>query len=342
MQIQFSSRIWDDSKPEPQISKTSSFVSGLMLFVNEAFGGSRLASSSAGKHRADVEINVIESFELRSRRSIREAERAKASRSSRRSLSKQAKLEVRRVKSQAPAPRPFVAKVASGKLRNHQVFRTFITMTTATGLFATVALPAYAYDPEIAAMARLTTTNVEDLIVTDETQNLTVAAVNTVKFVRGEYTSKNADSILRQQTINNYLAYSGPTAAEYAKNPPYSTISSEQVLKVASKYVGTPYVFGGSNPRGFDCSGLILFVYSQFGLTMPHSVSAQARLGIIVSPQDALPGDLVIYVDHSHSGIYAGNDQMFHAPQRGDYVKLGPIYSASIGGHYYVRLSTAG
>jgi cell wall-associated NlpC family hydrolase len=214
-------------------------------------------------------------------------------------------------------------------------------MVTASGLFATVALPAYAYDPEIAAMARLTTTSIEDIEQTDGTQNLTVAAANTIKFVRGEYASANAESVLRQQTLNNYLAYNGPTAAEFVKNPPYSSISSEQVLQVAAKYVGTPYVFGGSNPRGFDCSGLILFVYSQFGVALPHSVTGQARLGIKIAPEDALPGDLVIYNDHGHSGIYAGNGQMYHAPQRGDYVKLGTINSlAEAGGHYFVRLAT--
>ena len=214
-------------------------------------------------------------------------------------------------------------------------------MLTASGLFATMALPAYAYDPEIAAMARLTTTSQADIVQTDGTQNLTVAAANTIKFVRGEYASANAESVLRQQTLNNYLAYNGPTAAEFVKNPPYSTISSEQVLQVAAKYVGTPYVFGGSNPRGFDCSGLILFVYAQFGIALPHSVTAQARSGIIVSPADALPGDLVIYNDHGHNGIYAGNGQMYHAPQRGDYVKLSGINSlAEAGGHYFVRLGT--
>jgi cell wall-associated NlpC family hydrolase len=214
-------------------------------------------------------------------------------------------------------------------------------MLTASGLFATAALPAYAYDPEIAAMAKFTTTNQADLEQLEGTQNLTVAAANTIKFVRGEYASKNAESVLRQQTLNNYLAYNGPTAAEFVKNPPYSTISSDQVLQVASKYVGTPYVFGGSNPRGFDCSGLILFVYAQFGVSLPHSVSAQARSGIIVAPADAMPGDLVIYNDHGHSGIYAGNGQMYHAPQRGDYVKLSGINSlAEAGGHYFVRLGT--
>ena len=286
-----------------------------------------MASTGSGKHRADVEINVLESFEVRSRRSIREAEKAKLDRTSRRARRAIARMEARALKREKALARPVAPLSGNRRLRHNSTFRTALTMVTASGLFATVALPAYAYDPEIAAMARLTTTNQADIEQTDGTQNLTVAAANTIKFVRGEYASANAESVLRQQTLNNYLAYNGPTAAEFVKNPPYSIISSEQVLQVASKYVGTPYVFGGSNPRGFDCSGLILFVYAQFGIALPHSVTAQARSGIIVSPEDALPGDLVIYNDHGHSGIYAGNGNFYHSPQPGDRVKLAPIFT---------------
>ena len=300
-----------------------------------------MASTGSGRHRADVEINVLESFEVRSRRSIREGEKAKLDRKSRRARKAIARMEARALKREKAMARPVAPLSGNRRLRSNSTFRTGITMLTASGLFATVALPAYAYDPEIAAMARLTTTSQADIVQTDGTQNLTVAAANTIKFVRGEYASANAESVIRQQTLNNYLAYNGPTAAEFVKNPPYSAISSDQVLQVASKYVGTPYVFGGSNPRGFDCSGLILFVYAQFGVPLPHSVTGQARSGIIVAPADALPGDLVIYNDHGHNGIYAGNGQMYHAPQRGDYVKLSGINSlAEAGGHYFVRLGT--
>ena len=300
-----------------------------------------MASTSTGKHRADVEINVLESFEIRSRRSIREAEKAKVARSTRRARRAIARMEARALKREKALARPISSISGNRSLRSNSSFRTAITMLTASGLFATAALPAYAYDPEIAAMAKFTTTSQADIEQLEGTQNLTVAAANTIKFVRGEYASKNAESVLRQQTLNNYLAYTGPTAAEFVKNPPYSTISSDQVLQVASKYVGTPYVFGGSNPRGFDCSGLILFVYAQFGVSLPHSVTAQARSGIIVAPEDAMPGDLVIYNDHGHNGIYAGNGQMYHAPQRGDYVKLSGINSlVEAGGHYFVRLGT--
>jgi peptidoglycan DL-endopeptidase CwlO len=284
-----------------------------------------LASNGSGKHRADVEINVLESFEIRSRRSVREAERAKLAKSSRRARKAMLRMEAKALKRERQLQKPLSKVSAQGRLRNNQTFRTAVTMLTASGLLATSALPAYAYDPEVAAMARFTTTNPEDIIQTEGTQDLTVAAANTVQFVRGEYASESAAQVLRQQTISNYRAYNGPSAADYVKNPPFSSVSAEQVLKVASQYVGTPYIFGGSNPRGFDCSGYVMFVFAQFGVELRHSVTAQARVGIIISPEDARPGDVVIFNDHSHNGIYAGNGQFYHAPQPGDTVKLAPI-----------------
>jgi len=297
-----------------------------------------LASSGTGKHRADVEINVLESFEIRSRRSVREAERAKLAKSSKRARKALLRMEAKALKRERALQKPLSKVSAQGRLRNNQTFRTAVTMLTASGLLATSALPAYAYDPEVAAMARFTTTNPEDIIQTEGTQDLTVAAANTVEFVRGEYASESAAQVLRQQTISNYRAYNGPSAADYVKNPPFSSVSAEKVLQVASQYVGTPYIFGGSNPRGFDCSGYVMFVFAQFGVELRHSVTAQARVGIIISPEDARPGDVVIFNDHSHNGIYAGNGQFYHAPQPGDRVKLAPIFDPR---HYFIRLGTS-
>ncbi len=297
-----------------------------------------MASNGTGKHRADVEINVLESFEIRSRRSVREAERAKLAKSSKRARKALLRMEAKALKRERALQKPLSKVSAQGRLRNNQTFRTAVTMLTASGLLATSALPAYAYDPEVAAMARFTTTNPEDIIQTEGTQDLTVAAANTVEFVRGEYASESAAQVLRQQTISNYRAYNGPSAADYVKNPPFSSVSAEKVLQVASQYVGTPYIFGGSNPRGFDCSGYVMFVFAQFGVELRHSVTAQARVGIIISPEDARPGDVVIFNDHSHNGIYAGNGQFYHAPQPGDRVKLAPIFDPR---HYCIRLGTS-
>ncbi len=300
-----------------------------------------MAEKATGKHRADVQINVLESFELRSRRSIREAEKNRLSRAERRLAKKLAKEDAKFFAAQNAAQANGSAFVVPSarqvRFYARRPFRNTVTMSIAAGLFATFALPAYAYNPDVAAMSRFTTTNAEAIATAQDTQNLTVAAVNTVRFARGSYESASAAEIARQEIVNNYRTYDGPTAEDFIANPPYSTLDGATILKVAAKYVGTPYVFGGSTPRGFDCSGYTAFVFAQFGIALPHSVHGQDRLGILIKPEDALPGDLVVMNDLSHNGIYAGNGNFYHAPRPGDTVKLAPIYTSNV---HFVRLAT--
>jgi cell wall-associated NlpC family hydrolase len=302
-----------------------------------------LATKATGRHRADVEINVLESFELRSRRSIRESERARLSRLARKQAKKLAKLQVAELaanpeRNQAVSSGRYLVRAQRRiKLHQRRGVRNAVTMTVASGLLATFALPAYAYDPDVAAMSRFSTTDAQAIATAADTQNLTVAAVNIVKYSRGSYESANASEIARQETLNAYRTYSGPTAADFILNPPYSKLDGATILQVASKYVGTPYVFGGETPGGFDCSGYVAFVFSQFGLALPHSVHGQNRMGILIKPEDAVPGDLVVFDDLSHDGIFAGNGNFYHSPRPGDSVKLAPIFTSNI---HFVRLAT--
>jgi cell wall-associated NlpC family hydrolase len=298
-----------------------------------------VAQEGNGRHRADVEVKVLESFELRSRRSIREAEKARLSRSERR--------EAKKAASQDAA---YFAATQNNQVVSNNVIRAprkvtwfsrsqvrnAITMTISSGIFATFALPAYAFNPDVAAMARFTTTSSQELANAEGSQNLTVAAVNTVKFVRGTYEDAKASEIEREARLTNYRTYSGPTAADFLANPKYTGLDAATILAVAAKYVGTPYVFGGETPAGFDCSGYVAFVFSQFGIPLPHTVIGQNRMGMLVKREDALPGDLVIFNDLSHNGIYAGNGNFYHAPRRGDAVKLAPIFTPNV---HFVRIA---
>ena len=94
------------------------------------------------------------------------------------------------------------------------------------------------------------------------------------------------------------------------------------VVGVALQYLGTPYVWGGSSPGGFDCSGLVEYVYNQVGVSLPHNAAAQFGYGTPVPESDLQPGDLVFFDGLGHVGIYIGGGQYIHAPHTGDVVKI--------------------
>lgn len=100
------------------------------------------------------------------------------------------------------------------------------------------------------------------------------------------------------------------------------------VIDLAQQHLGVPYVWGGESPSGFDCSGLIQYVYRQLGVSLPRVAADQARVGEpVASLADAVPGDLVAFNDPvDHIGIYAGNGLMVVAPKAGDVVKVQAIY----------------
>jgi peptidoglycan DL-endopeptidase CwlO len=99
-------------------------------------------------------------------------------------------------------------------------------------------------------------------------------------------------------------------------------------IDIAQRYLGTPYVWGGESPSGFDCSGLLQYVYKQLGVSLPRVAADQARAGQpVASLAEARPGDLVAFGEPvDHIGIYAGNNLMVVAPKTGDVVKVQEIY----------------
>jgi cell wall-associated NlpC family hydrolase len=298
-----------------------------------------LAKKPSGRRRADVKINALEQFELRSRSSLREKQAAKTGRAEARALKSAQRvakmLEVENAVKEGKAA-SFTSRVVTGISR--ETFRknvvSAITFSISAALFATFALPANAFSPEVTALAGWSYSDIE-VSPNRETQGLTVgkSEPQTVGSRGGAKTV--GASTLRSATINNYRVWRGFSAEDYLKNPPYDSVVGAQVVKVAAKYVGVPYVFGGSTPAGFDCSGYVRYVYSQFGVRLPHSVVAQARLGKLIRAKDAKPGDLVVWNDGSHNGIFAGGGNLFHAPQRGDSVKLAKIWTDAV---HYVRI----
>ena len=103
------------------------------------------------------------------------------------------------------------------------------------------------------------------------------------------------------------------------------------------QYLGIKYQWGGASPDGgFDCSGLVMYVYGQMGVSLPHYTGAQWNVGVPVSRSDLQPGDLVFFDGLGHVGIYIGGGQFIHAPHTGDVVKI-----SSLSGYYAAAFYTA-
>jgi peptidoglycan DL-endopeptidase CwlO len=123
------------------------------------------------------------------------------------------------------------------------------------------------------------------------------------------------------------------TVAPVASSNPSSSVSSgpapppthSSVVAIAEQYLGVPYRWGGASPSGFDCSGLVMYVFAQVGVSLPHSSYAQYGMGSPVSRDQLQPGDLVFFDGLGHVGIYVGGGSFIHAPHTGDVVRISSL-----------------
>jgi len=109
-----------------------------------------------------------------------------------------------------------------------------------------------------------------------------------------------------------------------------------RAVQIANHLTGIPYVWGGASPRsGFDCSGLVQYVYGKIGVALPHYTVSLYGHGRSVARSRLRPGDLVFFSGLGHVGIYAGHGKYIHAPRRGTTVRWATL--ASHRGYYGAR-----
>ncbi len=109
------------------------------------------------------------------------------------------------------------------------------------------------------------------------------------------------------------------------------------VVEYAARYLGTPYVWGGASPKGFDCSGFTSYVYRQFGYHINRTAAAQMSNGTRVQKSELRAGDLVFFSNNGyvdHVGIYVGNGQMIHSVKPGVKIRYDTISSGYYADHY--------
>ena len=146
--------------------------------------------------------------------------------------------------------------------------------------------------------------------------------------------STNTDSTNTDSTGGDDSTRGGSTSTGGTENEPPPAPSSDgapsqralTALAYAKAQLGKPYVFGAAGPNAFDCSGLTMMAWRAAGVSLPHLVSAQYNaVAHKVSISELEPGDLVMFYNMGHVGIYAGNGMVIHAPRPGKTVEYLPM-----------------
>ena len=106
-----------------------------------------------------------------------------------------------------------------------------------------------------------------------------------------------------------------------------ASANGSAIVEVASRYVGVPYLWGGTTPDGFDCSGFTSYVYAQVGIALPRTSADQRYAGTVVSRDQAQPGDLIW--SPGHISIYAGGDLQVDAPVPGKSIQIREIWQSN-------------
>lgn len=165
----------------------------------------------------------------------------------------------------------------------------------------------------------------------DTLWDIALAYHTTVDQLR-EFNRLGSDALSPGQTLQvNGGAQGAAQAVQPAISPSRSGQASRtgDLLQYAARYLHTPYVWGGTSPKGFDCSGFVQYVFKHSGYSLPRTAAAQASTGVRVAKPDLMPGDLVFFAMHGssidHVGIYAGSGRFIHSssPSSG-----GVIYSS--------------
>ncbi|MEG3614340.1 C40 family peptidase [Isoptericola haloaureus] len=138
--------------------------------------------------------------------------------------------------------------------------------------------------------------------------------------------SGERESVSTSSSSSSTSSSSTTESSSSASSVPASAVGSS-VISVASRYVGVPYVSGGTTPSGFDCSGFTQYVFAQVGISLPRSSSDQRYAGTVVSRAAAQPGDLIW--SPGHIAIYAGGNTQIDSPRPGKTVQFRNIWQSN-------------
>ena len=145
---------------------------------------------------------------------------------------------------------------------------------------------------------------------------------NSIGYIRSDYVQLIQIPYENRDSSNPPLFFRkgksiGLTPSASALNGEYASATAQKIISTARQYIGVPYLWGGTTPNGFDCSGFVQYVFDLHGISLPRTSKEQFTAGSWVSKSNLQPGDLVFFNTSgsgvSHLGIYIGNGQFIHS-----------------------------
>lgn len=246
--------------------------------------------------------------------------------------------QVRRGRHRA-AHRPLLTAVAQAATGQAGVItgRGAVIAAAGSGVLLSLIAPPAQAAPSTEISTSLTGTAMKGKLNTTDINALasqarqTVAAANVVA-VNPTAELKVEKSAVTVISAAENEAYQAERAAEIAAREAEQRRAS--VVSIAMRYIGVPYVWGGTTPAGFDCSGFTSYVFAQVGIDLPRTSAEQRYAGTAVSYSEALPGDLIW--SPGHIAIYAGDGMQIEAPVPGKNVRYTSIWQS---GPVFIRVA---
>jgi uncharacterized protein YgiM (DUF1202 family) len=253
-------------------------------------------------------------------------------------------------------------RMRSGPSTSHSILGTYntgtvMTVTGSSGDWYQVSYngtTGYVYkayltlgDTSVSSSASFSVTDMDDTAAT------VISAVHMRSGPDTSYTSQRVLSTGASVTITGSsgkwyrVSYNGETGYVFGTYLSTSTGSSgtstsegERLVAEAKKYLGVSYVYGGTSPSGFDCSGFLYYVYRQCGYSITRTATSQNSDGVYVSRDNLQPGDIVIFYNSAmtaigHAGMYIGNGQFIHASSGSGKVVISELSATYYNTHYY-------
>lgn len=156
---------------------------------------------------------------------------------------------------------------------------------------------------------------VADPTLTEGTTKVKSEGTNGIKEVVREVVEINGEAVEKTVISETVVEPSSPKIVAYGTKPKVSG-----VVAIAKDYIGVPYKWGGTTPKGFDCSGFTQYVFRKAGVSLPRTSAAQGKVGTKVSRSELRAGDLVMFP--GHVGIYIGSGKFIHSPSPGKSVRI--------------------